>query len=278
MGFTLFTQSGTFDPASYGLKVGDALHIICVGGGGGGSRANNSSTSSYNGSNGSSSSFGTLVTSAGGSGGKTTRAQTAPPTVVAGSNPGGTGSAVTFGGSIYYCPGSGGDGWLPGFFGSAGQNPLTYLPSLLSSLSSSSSGSVSSTFSFPFPNGSQIYAQRSFNMSLNGSGNEFSTIGTANTLPYGHPGYLYTYNGSNYQRGISAGGVGYGAGGGCGSGNYGSHLQYGEGGHSGVINQKDIVLTSINSIAVTVGNGGAGYDTNGYGGGGGARGCVAVYW
>ena len=34
MGFTIFTSSGTFNPASYGLKVGDMIHIIAIGGGG----------------------------------------------------------------------------------------------------------------------------------------------------------------------------------------------------------------------------------------------------
>jgi hypothetical protein len=36
MGFTIFTSSGTFNPADHGLKAGDMIHIIAIGGGGGG--------------------------------------------------------------------------------------------------------------------------------------------------------------------------------------------------------------------------------------------------
>ena len=33
MGFALFESSGTFNPASYGLVVGDTLQVVAVGGG-----------------------------------------------------------------------------------------------------------------------------------------------------------------------------------------------------------------------------------------------------
>lgn len=32
MGFALFESSGTFNPASYGLVVGDMLQVVAVGG------------------------------------------------------------------------------------------------------------------------------------------------------------------------------------------------------------------------------------------------------
>ena len=38
MGFQLFETSGTFNPATWGLKAGDIISIVCVGGGGGGAR------------------------------------------------------------------------------------------------------------------------------------------------------------------------------------------------------------------------------------------------
>ena len=34
MGYVLFTKSGTFDPATYGLSIGDTINVVCVGGGG----------------------------------------------------------------------------------------------------------------------------------------------------------------------------------------------------------------------------------------------------
>lgn len=32
MGFALFESSGTFNPASYGLVIGDVLQVVAVGG------------------------------------------------------------------------------------------------------------------------------------------------------------------------------------------------------------------------------------------------------
>lgn len=48
----IITSSGTFNPASYGLKVGDTINIICVGGGGGGSSAYYWNGSTYSFTNG----------------------------------------------------------------------------------------------------------------------------------------------------------------------------------------------------------------------------------
>ena len=36
MGMQVFTKSGVFNPADWGLKAGDMVQVIAVGGGGGG--------------------------------------------------------------------------------------------------------------------------------------------------------------------------------------------------------------------------------------------------
>lgn len=54
MAMIIFEQSGTFNPADYGLEVGDVLNIVCVGGGGSGGSGGyvKSSSGSYGDSNG----------------------------------------------------------------------------------------------------------------------------------------------------------------------------------------------------------------------------------
>lgn len=77
------------------------------------------------------------------------------------------------------------------------------------------------------------------------------------------------------------GGIGYGAGGGgAASSRYGFRYQSGApGGNAGAIESVSYTLSSASpaSFAVTVGAGGAGANIGRYGGGG-ARGCVAVFW
>lgn len=133
MGLAIFTESGTFSPATYGLAAGDLIQVMVIGGGGGGqgktgaggghgscktaayrlpSTANiavtvgtggtgglNSDTaSSRAGGNGGSSSFGTAATASGGlSGGNGTAGDTA------GGKPYGTHGG---GGDGGYCPGT----------------------------------------------------------------------------------------------------------------------------------------------------------------------------
>lgn len=77
MGFALFTEAGTFDPASYGINVGDTIHVVCVGGGAGGAGY---TTSGYPGGNGSASSLGSLVTSLGGYAGQYRNSTSTTPT------------------------------------------------------------------------------------------------------------------------------------------------------------------------------------------------------
>ena len=272
MGFQLFTTSGTFNPASWGLKAGDVLQIVCVGGGGGGSYMHYESTTStsYQGSAGSASSFGSIISSAGGKGGNT--AQTSMEQV--GANRGGQVGSVSVGGYWYQCGGSGADGWLPGHFGESGQIGALYLPWFPDTVSGSSS-SISSKR----PNGllganqagiSAFYGKRDINITYATSR---SGIKTASTSPYGYAGTCLYPQGSGHYA-ISVGGAGYGAGGGGASPDY-TDRAYGTGGNSGVINIISYALSNTNTIAVTVGNGGAGAPS---GGGGGARGCVAVYW
>lgn len=47
MGMVIFEESGTFNPADWGLQVGDMLNIVCVGGGGGGGNGRSESSSAY---------------------------------------------------------------------------------------------------------------------------------------------------------------------------------------------------------------------------------------
>lgn len=65
MGFALFESSGTFNPASYGLIVGDTIQVVAVGGGHGGNGSDYSS-GEVRGSNGGTSSFGSFVSAPGG--------------------------------------------------------------------------------------------------------------------------------------------------------------------------------------------------------------------
>lgn len=94
MGFVLFTSSGTFNPATYGLSPGDLLQVIVVGAGGGGYGAGGTGTA------GGSSSFGSHATAAGGA---------------AGAN-NGLLRKTLFETETVICGEMGEDGWLPGVF------------------------------------------------------------------------------------------------------------------------------------------------------------------
>lgn len=65
MGFALFESSGTFNPANYGLVVGDTIQVVAVGGGRGGN-GSDYDTGEVHGSNGGTSSFGSFVSAPGG--------------------------------------------------------------------------------------------------------------------------------------------------------------------------------------------------------------------
>lgn len=261
MGFILFTESGTFEPAIYGLKAGDVLHVKVVGGGGGGG-SYNSSVSTTIGTNGSASSFGSVLTAAGGLAGGPIDSQT----IVAGSNPGCNSCTVTHKGRTYWCGGTGGDGWMPGYSGIAGIPAFLFVPR---------ASNADSTSEYPFfYDVSYFHVNRELTISYSAA--QFVTS-EPNTLPYGHAGRANINTSNNTYTVICAGGVGYGAGGGTGTdGPYvAAGTKYGYGGNGGVIADTNYVLPDTSPIDVTVGAGGSGYKDAG---GGGANGCVAIWW
>ena len=268
MGFTIFTSSGSFIPSKYGLTPGDVIHVKCVGGGGAGG---GSYSDSYVGSAGGASSFGSVLSAAGGLAGITN--STSLPTAQIGSCQGsGAGQSVLpKGSSSYdaYYGGCGGHGWLPGVsMPTVAGCVLSQVPVNIAAVSSSALSMYPMQSAIPgyfscFGN----YSAMTYNGTTTG---QYS----AQTGYFG--GYGSIAGDGNYYCIAGAGGVGYGAGGG-GAVSY-SNGSGGSGGNGGVITDIDYILTSADSIAVTVGSGGAGYGDNVHSGGGGARGCVAIWW
>lgn len=288
MGMTLFESSGTFSPSDYGLSVGDVIHIIAVGGGGGGAGCVTLKALTA-GSNGSASSFGNVLTAPGGSGGSTTPGSSGSPgcwgTPAAASNsqiqayltvPIGTSSVPVY----YTIGGCGANGWLPDgryIQQASSQDLLATLLVPYQSYSMQSASAITSTAGLIFP-----YSLHTGNYSINVVGQ--SSAQTAQRGGYGGIRQEGSQNSYNCIQAGGPGGIGYGAGGGgaCTS-QYGYLYQCGApGGNAGVISSIDHILSSSDpvSFAVTVGEGGAGAVTsNGYcNGGGGARGCVAIWW
>ena len=274
MGFTIFESSGTFNPLDYGLVVGDMIHLVVVGGGGGGCGAANNYTP---GTAGSASSFGNILTAAGGLAPSDNQVVSATPGSFLGA-PGQPNISMgvyydnnvmtsVSGQSVY--AGGGADGWLPGICkGRSG------LPSTVFAFSPMLTKVVTQYFpqdefghivNFAF--GSSLLQAIPASNQKGGSGGLFLESGAGAT-------------GGFYVLAIAgAGGIGYGAGGGGGCCRYYASdvfMKAGAGGNSGVIAQKDHVLTSTSPISVTVGDGGKG--GSGYAGGAGANGCVAIFW
>lgn len=275
MGFTIFTSSGNFNPSSYGLSTGDVIHVKCVGGGGGGGGAVLGYAGAGAGANGGASSFGNILTAAGGNAGTT--GSTNHPAAQIGSCQGscsGYGSLPYGSTRIYntYYGGCGGHGWLPGV------NVPTVAGCALSQMPVNISAASS--------NGLDMYPMQRANGYFTCFGNLAPIrLRSSSTPQYaaqtgtfgGYGGCQHSSNGGDAYYIGGAGGVGYGAGGGGGA-NARSDTPGGSGGNGGVIADIDYVLTSVSSIAVTVGAGGAGYDGTETSGGGGARGCVAIWW
>lgn len=233
MGFQLFETSGTFNPASWGLKAGDMLYILAIGGGGGGGSNGYGDTTAA--TNGSSSSFGSVVTAAGGN--------AANHTLLGSIQTGSVQGSMGYISNSICIGGSGGDGWYPGI----GVRHAACLNLQIgpSDTFGHTAGTTMHTSSLQTPS--------TVNRAQNGGASAESELG-------------------------GAGGVGYGAGGG--GGVHGTSYYQSAGGNSGCLIIKSYQLTSTASIAVTVGNGGkGGYMSNwsNYGGGG-ARGCVYVFW
>ena len=265
MGFTIFTSSGSFIPSRYGLSPGDVIHVKCVGGGGAGG---GSYVDSYAGSAGSASSFGNILSAAGGFAGITNSKKL--PTAQVGSCQGsGAGQGVLpKGSSSYeaYYGGCGGHGWLPGVsMPTVAGCALSQVPVNIATVSSSALSM------YPMQSATPGYFSCFGNYSAMTYSGSVTGQYSAQTGYFG--GYGSISGDGGYYCIAGAGGVGYGAGGG-GAANPSS----GSGGNGGVITDIDYILTSASSIAVTVGSGGAGYGNNVCSGGGGARGCVAIWW
>ena len=273
MGFTIFESSGTFNPVDYGLVPGDLLHLVVVGGGGGGCGAANLFIP---GKAGGASSFGNILTAAGGL--SPTDSNFVSPTT--GSCRGASGVYGSYGGlqsaNITFFGGNGADGWVPGVWkGRHGNHSNMEV-----SYKYTGTGTKSSISQFCFSEGKVVnfvyfeglVSAIPSSPQLAGSGGIYVDIRqtTADSSSY-----------TIVAGAGGAGGIGYGAGGGGGCAFYDEslstrYINLGAGGNSGVIAQKDYVLTSTNAIAVTVGTGGAG--GSGYAGGAGANGCVAIFW
>lgn len=256
MGFTIFTQSGTFNPADYGLKIGDMIQIVCVGGGGG-----------LN--NGSASSFGSIVTSSGGAGcgsqyygGEGGWHPSLPVTMCA---------AIPDGMMTVEQP-----------YSNAGGSCSRQV------FLSGSSSSISTTTAYygiggMFGGGVGSYvtgAIGGYGGTRTISSNQGSWNGIGGT---GSSASAYGNNsGVNVTCQCGGGGAGYGAGGGGGyaQGDYVAGPK--KGGAHGQLKIVPYKLTSTSGIAITIGGGGSGGKTtnsNSYvQSGAGASGCVAIYW
>lgn len=256
MGYVLFTSSGTFKPANYGLAPGDTIQIAAIGGGAGGA-----GDAAY-GTAGSASSFGSILTALGGTACTDT---TIPGALSEGMLPGNSYTVVVSepasgnSGSHSGISGQGGPGWMPG-------EPRRYYELLLSQVMSSSSDNITAANPIAVWQGAANTPKQQ----------AATTIPLGATSPnwtdnrYGGP-RAYYYNGP--------GGRGYGAGGGA--------SKDAIGGNSGALCFASYVLPNTNGIAVTVGNGGTGGTSTSHtnsgnkqvaSAGGGARGCVAVFW
>lgn len=263
MGMLLFDKSGTFVPSTYGLTVGDMLHIVAIGGGGSAGKA------------GGATSFGNLLTVAGGAAagsfgyGGEGGWHPALPVTLCGAPP----NMVPMGTVMY--SNAGGCGCSQ-------------------TLLSGSSSSIGTTTRYaPF---APLYggAGHSSYASITGRG---GTLTGASQDGYfnggkGCNGKTHSSESSTYlSLDLGGGGSGYGAGGGGGRA-YSSLYDYGEasgknGGAHGVFNWLDYVLTASSpaKFAITVGAGGASGKVTGrsadwvyYNYGAGASGCVAIYW
>lgn len=249
MGFLLYEESGTFDPTVHGLKVGDTIFVVAVGGGSSG-KCNSVNA-------GTASSFGSFVTAPGGSDKD--------------------GQCVAYGNG-------GCGGFYPG-------EPRLSAPPLKTGLSRNIpiimyngagitwSGSVTGTDTY-----STEYIISGLGGGFAGHTDQGSIsyevkAGDGNFNGIGAKGARATpASGSYAENGLGGGGAGYGASGGS-VGDVvdeirsNTHLSA-----SGYIKKAMIKLDSLDSIAVTVGQGGAENSSGPFRGGAGAPGCVCVCW
>lgn len=280
MGFSLITTTGTWDPASYGLKAGDVIHIKCVGGGGGGEGAINNS-SFYAGADGGTTSFGNILSAEGGYGTNNSSSMkgykdySCPGTISYQRT-----AMSAFYSSNIYIGATGGNGWLPN--GNTGGNALPafyYFPAHIYTTSSSfgvfSNLSNNKSDTSLSGNGYQIN-NRDFGWSVNGGAN-YTVLRASKKYAMGSAGGVYA---PSSAQALSAGGCGFGAGGG--SSCYPSLSASLCSGSGGVVKDIEYILPNTNAIAVTIGLGGAGGGNSDNSsqnfGGAGADGCVAIWW
>ena len=255
MGMQIFEKSGTFNPADWGLGVGDMVQVVCVGGGCSGDIGainDDNRDKSIQGKSGGNSSFGGYVKAFGGSqmdtkicmglGGKSAFNYDRSDDIFA---PAGGAGGYMIG--IPFYGGNGGDGWYT-------KRETTM--------------SVPITENLPTGLGASGYMNAPFGYY------EFA-VG----LPYAN---LHSNRGGNKGAGLR-GGNGYGAGGGAAGRVLGqADPQFYSGGNSGQIQFGTVKLLSAEEIPVIVGKGG---DPNSYSdmymnltSGKGADGVVVVTW
>ena len=263
MGMLLFDKSGTFTPSTYGLTVGDMLHIVAIGGGGSAGAA------------GGATSFGNLLSVAGGA--------------AAGS--------FGYGGEGGWHPA------LPVTLCSAPPNDVPMGTVMYSNAGGCGCSKILLSGDSTALGTKTIYGSFAPLYGGAGYSNAFTTEGASEALTgTSQNGYFNGgkgCNGKTYSRDLSrdialylgGGGSGYGAGGGGGYA-YSQDADYGKapsknGGAHGAFNWLDYVLTasSPTSFAITIGAGGAAGKVTGdragyvyYNYGAGASGCVAIYW
>lgn len=283
MGFKLFKASGTFNPATEGLSINDTIHVIVVGGGASGECVTGKPGSyTYTSNAGSASSFGSYATALGGVNARN------------GNQGNGKGAAPGSAGR-----GSGAGGWIPDLSFSLGYDALT---TDITGAPTTAAGIDPDAFNSANPSSSNgtITMTASKRSSFGGGSSAWCyTPSDGNSIAIGVSGSAYGVGaeagkgyGGDWNEGSTAlgggGGAGYGAGGG-GGGNGGSKYDtksdwaqtIGYGGNSGQVVEKDITLTSLSAIAVTVGAGGARAEASSgatYYAGAGAPGCVIVFW
>lgn len=282
MGFVIFEQSGTFIPSNYGLVTGDPIQVVVVGGGGGGHMSSAITTGTAGGT----SSFGSYFSATGGTyGGGHLPATTTFPfmqrVIIRQSDS----SVQQYTGSIF-AGGFGDDGWLP-----QGVPPMDLggICSLLLGGDGQPTGVMQQ-----YTSAGRIL--RIFSIAGNNvSHGERFDQHTARTDRRGGNGFAqHMQNESGGNRVLSTfvqpcGGLGYGAGGGglnmamVRNSSNSNVRASGAGGGAGAVVSGALILPGTANITVTVGSGGAGaYNEQSDGFyawcGGGASGCVAVFW
>lgn len=249
MGFLLYEESGTFIPTDYGLKVGDTIFVVAVGGGSSGVGAGSSINA------GTASSFGNYVTAPGGSDKD--------------------GQCVSFsaGGCGGFYPGEPRLSAPPLKIGTTRTAPVVIYNGAGITGDDRYSGETYAT--------EYIISGLGGGYGLHLSQGTISSerrAGDGNYNGVGAKGARATVSSSNYaEQNLGGGGAGYGASGG-GVGDAVDEIRnYTRLSASGYIKKVMIKLDSLDSIAVTVGQGGV--ETSGvFRGGAGAPGCVCVCW